>query len=224
MARSDGIAGRGSDRIFGGLIVLIVVWIGTYWLFEPDRSPRVSVATQDLGDELEQVPVLDLTDSIADPEATRIAPVVTSDRVVPPEFREYTVREGDTFEVIARREFGSANEWTAIAQANPLMDPNRLRAGRRILIPKNPGNVQGVAVGEDGEAVPAGQPETPVVEYTVSRGDTLSGIASRFYGSVRYTDFLYAANRTVMRSKNDLRIGQVLVIPPEPADDDNAEP
>jgi len=50
--------------------------------------------------------------------------------------------------------------------------------------------------------------------YTVQRGDSLSKIAQREYGSVRFTDLIYSANRDVLRSPDDLKVGMKLVLPP----------
>jgi LysM repeat protein len=49
--------------------------------------------------------------------------------------------------------------------------------------------------------------------YTVQRGDTLSSIAQRFYGSAGDWSRLYAANRSVLRNPNMIFPGQVLAIP-----------
>jgi LysM repeat protein len=49
--------------------------------------------------------------------------------------------------------------------------------------------------------------------YTVQRGDTLSSIAQRFYGSSGDWNRLYAANRSVLRNPDMIFPGQVLVIP-----------
>ena len=49
--------------------------------------------------------------------------------------------------------------------------------------------------------------------YTVQRGDTLSSIAQRFYGSAGDWNRLYAANRSVLRNPNMIFPGQVLAIP-----------
>ena len=49
--------------------------------------------------------------------------------------------------------------------------------------------------------------------YTVQRGDTLSSIAQRFYGSSRDWNRLYAANRSVLRNPDIIFPGQVLAIP-----------
>ncbi len=49
--------------------------------------------------------------------------------------------------------------------------------------------------------------------YTVQRGDTLSSIARRFYGSTADWNRLFQANRSVLRNPNVIFPGQVLQIP-----------
>jgi len=49
--------------------------------------------------------------------------------------------------------------------------------------------------------------------YTVRRGDTLSGIALRFYGNATYWRAILQANRTRLRRPADLRPGMRLVVP-----------
>ncbi len=49
--------------------------------------------------------------------------------------------------------------------------------------------------------------------YNVVQGDTLSKIASRFYGDSAAWDTIYQANKDRMKSASDLRVGQTLVIP-----------
>lgn len=53
-----------------------------------------------------------------------------------------------------------------------------------------------------------------VVEYLVKPGDSLSKIAQNFYGSARHADFIYQSNRNTLRSKNSIRVGQTLKLPP----------
>ena len=48
--------------------------------------------------------------------------------------------------------------------------------------------------------------------YTVVAGDTLSKIASKFYGSGNWEP-IYEANKDRMKSPGDLRVGQTLIIP-----------
>jgi len=57
--------------------------------------------------------------------------------------------------------------------------------------------------------------ETAPVRYRVNPGDTLSQIASRFYGSrsARCVDAIFDANRERLESPDMLRVGMELVIP-----------
>lgn len=141
----------------------------------------------------------------------------TPSTVVPPRFREVTVRDGDTFERIARREFGSIGMVDVVARANPRVDPRRLRIGMVLRIPLDPSNIQGKPV--EGAERPSRPIATPLREYVVSSGDTLSGISQRFYGSSRFTRELYEANRDVMPDIDSLGIGMTLKIPELSADD-----
>ena len=52
-----------------------------------------------------------------------------------------------------------------------------------------------------------------VRHYTVQSGDTLGGIARKVYRDGSKAEGIYRANRDSLRSRNDLRAGQVLVIP-----------
>ncbi len=215
-----------ASRVIFALGVLVVIWIMVYWLWEPGgpaqpRDERAVAIQEPLGGddsvEVEGDPV------ILDP----LAPGGATTRVEAPRFKRYVVRDGETLETIARREYGSTRYWTAIAQANALMDPNRLRPGREILIPLDPTNVQGREVvvdepadgGEPSREVERPAPAPTAIEYRVSRGDTLSGIAQRFYGSSRWTDFLFQANRDRLASPGAIRVGQTLLIPPKPGGD-----
>jgi 5'-nucleotidase len=47
----------------------------------------------------------------------------------------YTVKKGDTLFSIAKANYGNGNQWQRIAQANPGLAPNTLKAGQRIVIP-----------------------------------------------------------------------------------------
>ncbi len=42
----------------------------------------------------------------------------------------------------------------------------------------------------------------------------MSRIAQRFYGSSRYTDLIFDHNRDTLTSMDDLKIGQLLRLPP----------
>jgi LysM repeat protein len=50
--------------------------------------------------------------------------------------RSYTIAKGDNFELIARRELGSARRVDELRDLNPALDPTRLKVGQRIKLPK----------------------------------------------------------------------------------------
>lgn len=194
-------------RIFGGCAALAGLWVVIYWWWEP-AEPRVRFDAQ-------------RTSAVA-PESgpTIVEPRPVSSgspsmAVVPPAFREYTVRQGDTLEGIARRELGAARHADAISRANPYTNLDPLRTGLVIRLPLDPANIQGVPV-RPSPTPPAPPPQVEVEEYTVRPGDTLSRIALQHYGSVRYKDLIFQANRDRLRSEDALSVGQSLRLPPKP--------
>lgn len=283
-----------ASRVFAGLCVLVLLWIGVYWLWEPagegeaevtlDAVPRsAGVTPRVVAIPPRQVPSSDqiiagldrgergrggVEDTAGTPtgavslrptlkteqDATsgdervasndrRSAPPMTSTmrvspigplttaqpagaqprasepRVVPPTFREYTIKPGDTFERIAVAFYDDPSQWQAIAKANPLKDPRRIRVGDVIRVPVDPDNVQGrvAAAADDEPAGPSSDTAKPEpITYTVSPGDTLSGIAKRFYGSTGFADYIFFRNRDVLDSPDRLSVGQVLTIYPAP--------
>jgi nucleoid-associated protein YgaU len=226
----------GTARVFSGLGVLVVVWIVVYWSWPagrgeapttgPDEFVAVEAVEPAVLDPVAADPgpvggvAADIGRGVASPPPPAVvepaaAPVDSG--VIPPEFRDYEVRAGDNFDRISQRVYGTTRHAMAIARSNPLLDPRKLRVGQLIRVPVDPGNIQGKPVGvEPGGEAPAKPAAAPVIEYTVKSGDTLSSIAKSFYGSVRYVDFLYESNRDRLRSPDDLKLGQVLRVPPSP--------
>jgi LysM repeat protein len=98
----------------------------------------------------------------------------------------YTVVSGDTLSAIGAR-FGV--DYHVIAQVNGITDPNKIYAGQVLRIP--------------GTNVPAAAPAH--VTYTVQKGDTLSGIASK-YG----TTYQHLAQINGISNPNVIYPGQVL--------------
>lgn len=226
-----GVMDERSSRMFVGVCLLVLLWIGTYWVYDPNRRGRnaeISFAQPETPANAQPATVVEpLTQPpIVEAPPPAIVPSEAGEpgeglRVEPPRFRDYTVRANDTYESIARRELGSASLVGAIARANPLKDPTRLQPGQTLRLPLDPDNIQGRVVAEDsGRPVVPPAPQTPpAVEYSVKPGDTLTGIARSYYGSVRHADFIFASNRDVLASPDSLRVGQVLRLPPLPAGD-----
>jgi membrane-bound lytic murein transglycosylase D len=93
-------------------------------------------------------------------------------------FRHHVVRKGETLSAIARK-YGTGV--TDITQANRLNVRRPLQIGQELMIPLS-GNVTPAVRAAAQAASKATPPSTTT--YTVRRGDTLSGIASRFSVSV----------------------------------------
>lgn len=66
--------------------------------------------------------------------AASTAPTITDTEVEP---KTYTVVKGDSLSKIAKREYGSANRWRAIFEANrdQLDDPDLIKPGQVLKIP-----------------------------------------------------------------------------------------
>lgn len=109
----------------------------------------------------------------------------------PAETNVYIIQSGDTYYRLAQR-FGTTV--SAIAAANPGVDPNRLQVGQRICIP--------------GMAPPVPECPTGTIAYTIQSGDTYFRLAERFGTTV---SAIAAANPGV--DPNRLRVGQRICIP-----------
>ncbi|MHC4209037.1 MAG: LysM peptidoglycan-binding domain-containing protein [Planctomycetota bacterium] len=129
-----------------------------------------------------------------------------------PGYVDYAVREGDSMWTIADRWLGEGSRWSLIADANPAIDPDRLRVGQRIRVPSDT-----AAVGPMLNA-PARVPEPgrkSATLYTVRSGDTLSRIAQSQYRDATMWRAIYDANRTAIGGDPDrLEVGMRLRIPP----------
>jgi tetratricopeptide (TPR) repeat protein len=74
--------------------------------------------------------------------------------------------------------------------------------------------VAAVPAAGTGGAPGTGVTTTPAARvHVIQKGDTLQALGLRYYGSRSAWEKIYAANRTVLASKDQLRIGQELVIP-----------
>jgi LysM repeat protein len=114
--------------------------------------------------------------------------------------QEYTIVAGDTFSGIADKFPGVTAR--QIMDANPTVQPTRLRIGQKIQIPPPSINPSASGAVSQPQSTSNGQQI-----YTVKSGDTLTGIARRNGTTVK-----------ALRSENDLvtdkiRVGQKLKIP-----------
>ena len=57
------------------------------------------------------------------------------------------------------------------------------------------------------------EPRTPQA-YVVRKGDSLYAISEKIYGDSSYVNAIYSANQDTLKSKNSLKVGQTLRLPP----------
>ncbi len=100
--------------------------------------------------------------------------------------RTHTVVAGETLSALALRFYGDAELYRLIATASGIADPDVIDVGQRLIIPD-------------------------ISRYTVVAGDTLSGLAQRFYGDAQL-DWLIAGASGVA-DPNVIDVGQRLIIP-----------
>jgi len=143
---------------------------------------------------------------------------------------EYVIKEGDSFDSIAKAKYGNASFAGMIAEANPGLKATSLRVGKKIVLPpKTEKKVEEPVVAKTVEKTE----EPPVITkkpepaaalavvdgkkvYTVQAGDTLSGISSKVYNTSRHYQKIYEANKDVIEDPNTLQVGAKLVMPDLP--------
>lgn len=136
---------------------------------------------------------------------------------------KYTVKEDDTLFTIAEKYYADGYQYTEIAKANNLTNPDLLEPGQIIEIPKI--DLQAQASQEPSsstepaeEALGTGGGDTtiwgPKIEgntYTVVEGDWLSTIAARAYGDIMAFDRIAKASN--ISNPDLIEPGMVLTLP-----------
>ncbi|WNG93663.1 alpha/beta hydrolase-fold protein [Mycobacterium sp. ITM-2016-00318] len=117
---------------------------------------------------------------IADPNVINVG-----QRLIMPDFTRYTVVAGDTLSGLAQRFYGDAQLDWLIATASGIAESAAITAGQRLIIPE-------------------------ITRYTVVAGDTLSGLAQRFYGDATLYPLIATVNG--VPNPNSINVGRVLVI------------
>ncbi len=114
----------------------------------------------------------------------------------------YTVKKGQSLWAIAEEVYGSGFNWTDIAKANNIKNPNLIEEGQELKLPQVEKKTATVV-----------KPEEKIEKdtYTVVRGDNLWKIAVRAYGDgYKWVDI---ARANKLANPNLIHAGNVLVIP-----------
>jgi len=144
-------------------------------------------------------PIVNTPQPIATPQ-----PITTPPPPVP-EMQEYTIVKGDKLSTIAGNNHVSL---PALMNANPGIDPKKLKIGQKIKIPAAASASSAVSTPSVGSAAPVDAAAAGgAITYKVKSGDTLTLLQKRFHVSIKA---IQSANNL---STTRLNVGQVLKIP-----------
>lgn len=140
--------------------------------------------------------------------------------------RTHTIQRGETFSSISKAVYGDARYYQQIAQANPKINPNKLRPGTVISLPdisaaKSAGKSPVSPVSRSQSSSKPQASAAPAVdlqkEYRVAASDSLYKISMRLYGSGEEVDHLYEMNKSIIGpDPSKLKVGTILKIPAPP--------
>lgn len=165
-------------------------------------ATTTDVAAPNLGSQLTQVPNTQPPTNVLPPEPSPILPPQTT-TVDPtlqamPSQGEHVVLKGESFYTIAKK-YGVTSR--GIQEANPGVDPARLKIGQKLVIPAR------TASATAGTGSSATSATNGTKTYTVKSGDTLNGIARKHGVTVKE---IQSANN--LRT-TQIKVGQKLRIP-----------
>lgn len=137
----------------------------------------------------------------------------------------YTVKSGDTLFMIADKYYQNGYQYTEIAKANNITNPDLIEEGQVLQIPKPEPQQTPLALQPSPSSLSSEEPTTatgggnttiwgPRIEentYTVTEGDWLSKIAGRAYGDILAFNRIAQANN--ITNPDYIEPGMVLKIP-----------
>jgi nucleoid-associated protein YgaU len=130
--------------------------------------------------------------------------------------KTHVVARGETLSGISKQYFDTVTKWKLILETNKdlISAPEDLRPGMKLVIPNTTAAVAPVtaSAATSANTLAAGA-AAAARTYTVKKGDTLYGIAMRFYSSGSQHKKLLRANRDQLQSAQDLRPGMVIDVP-----------
>ncbi len=133
--------------------------------------------------------------------------------------RTHTVKSGENYSTIAKAVYGDARHYLAIQEANPTIDPARMKPGTVINLPDRDavkaGSSSSTESTDSAEAATDKQVDTGA--YRVQSGDSLYKIAIKRYGTSNMVDEIYELNKQAIGADSSrLKPGTVLKMPDAP--------
>jgi LysM repeat protein len=135
---------------------------------------------------------------------------------------KYVVKSGDTLSSIAQATYGSASYYPHILRANPTVNPNNLKLGTELTLPKAEDVKATDTPREHGIGVAASISQDVKIDtthqYRVQSGDSLYKISLKVYGKSTYVEKIYDLNKgTIGSDPKKLKLGMVLELPEKTA-------
>jgi LysM repeat protein len=159
------------------------------------------------------------------PKAERSVPAAADEEpgtlgstsAVPTAGSTHVVRSGETFSSIAQTVYGSAAYYPHLIRANPHANPNNLKLGTAITIPKLE-DVKATGNGERSTAAAMKLADDvkldPTKQYRVAPGDSLYKISIKVYGKSTYIEALHEKNKQLIGpNATKLKPGMILDLP-----------
>lgn len=191
----DPVLGRPSD--------VLVTPVSIKWNSADDQARALLAATSDHFSE--GVPVASEVQEPVAPEPRQQQPPPAPESIEPEtvdtDNDSWVVRRGDSLWKIAGEVLGDSRRMAEIVAANPRIDPDKLKEGQVIRVPRtvrravNPRQESGSLV------------------HTVRPGETLVSIARQHYGAPNWS-LIQSANRKLLSDPDQLQIGMRITIPP----------
>ena len=134
---------------------------------------------------------------------------------------KYVVKSGDTLSSIAQATYGSASYYPHILRANPTVNPNNLKLGTELTLPKVEEVKATDTPREHVTGVASINPDVKIDtthQYQVQSGDSLYKISLKVYGKSTYVEKIYELNKgTIGSDPKKLKLGMVLELPEKTA-------
>ncbi|MDB5321344.1 MAG: Peptidoglycan-binding LysM [Phycisphaerales bacterium] len=130
----------------------------------------------------------------------------------------HVVQSGDTLSSIAIEAYGSAAYYPHILRANPTVNPNNMKLGTTLILPKAD-EVKTIAVASERPtgvvaSVVQDVKIDPKTQYQVQSGDSLYKISLKVYGKSTFVERIYEKNKAAIGSDpKKLKLGMILELP-----------